>query len=201
VGDHLSLDDLVAGGGPRVEGRADLCMSEDIWIAAPADLLGAGTESVVVKSGRDFPVGKGKGLGCGKGIQSEAAQQGRVLLKGGLLVGGEGREEGEMAGDEHLRDTGGLGGEWDCVIRWEAKDGRKKAVSSFIRGSARMRRDLGMGEDTETSQADREGDDGSVGGKRAGRRAESEDSMLEKGVQLMPNLGLLRGSMIVIVSR
>jgi hypothetical protein len=109
-------------------------------------------------------------------------------LKGGLLVGGEGREEGEMAGDEHLRDTGGLGGEWDCVIRWEAKDGRKKAVSSFIRGSARMRRDLGMGEDTETSQADREGDDGSVLGKRAGRRAEGEDGALEKGVQLMPNL-------------
>jgi hypothetical protein len=51
-------------------------MSEDVWIAAPADILGAGTESVVVETGRDFPVGEGKGLGCGKGIQSEAAQQG-----------------------------------------------------------------------------------------------------------------------------
>jgi hypothetical protein len=109
-------------------------MSEDVWIAAPADILGAGTESVVVETGRDFPVGEGKGLGCGKGIQSEAAQQGWVLLKGGLLVGGEGREEREMAGDEQLRDTGGLGGERDRVIRGESKDGGKKAVSSFCWG-------------------------------------------------------------------
>jgi hypothetical protein len=51
-----------------------------------------------------------------------------------LLVGGEGREEREMAGDEQLRDTGGLGGERDRVIRGESKDGGKKAVSSFCWG-------------------------------------------------------------------
>jgi hypothetical protein len=68
VGDPLSLDNLMAGGGPRVEGGTDLRMFEDIWIAAPADILGAGTEGVVVESGRDFPVGEGKGLGYGKGI-------------------------------------------------------------------------------------------------------------------------------------
>jgi hypothetical protein len=61
-----------------------------------------------------------------------------------------------------------LGCKWDRVIRGETKDGRKEAVSSFIRGSVRVERDLGMGEDTETSQPDREGDDGRVGEKSRG---------------------------------
>jgi hypothetical protein len=67
-GEGKGVEVLVAGGGPGVDAGTDLRMSEDIWIAAPADILGAGTEGVVVESGRDFPVGEGKGLGYGKGI-------------------------------------------------------------------------------------------------------------------------------------
>jgi hypothetical protein len=84
-GDHLSLDDLMAGGGEGREEGAVLCMSKLIRVPTGTGIVRAGTERPLVEGRCDLPVGEVEGFGGGNGRERESAEKGRVLNKRLLL--------------------------------------------------------------------------------------------------------------------
>jgi hypothetical protein len=135
-GDHLSLDDLVAGGGEGREEGAVLCMAKLVRVPTGAGIVRAGTERPLVEGRCNVPVGEVEGFGRGNGRERESAEKGRVLNKRLLLEGGKGGEEGGVSSFEDLSASGALAGERDGLVdKKELKKGSKEAISRLDRTS------------------------------------------------------------------
>jgi hypothetical protein len=188
--DHRVLGLLVTLGGGGLEGRADLRVSKVVWLSALASVVAAGTECVVMEGSGDLSIGEVEGFGVRDRLKGKAAKDRGVLEHGLLVMGGEGSEKGGMACFEDLGASIALADEGGVfVVNGEAEKGSNEAVRGSCRSGSRFRSDLLEGEDAETSEAGRKGDDLRVGGERAEGRAKDEEGMLKMLVKVVPTAG------------
>jgi hypothetical protein len=101
-----------------------------------------------------------KDLVDGAGFEGEPAKNRGILKHRLLMMGREGGEKGGMACFEDLGASIALADEGGVfVVNGEAEKGSNEAVRGGCRSGSRFRSNLLEGEDAETSEAGREGDD------------------------------------------
>jgi hypothetical protein len=131
----------------------------------------------MVECSGDLLVGELEGLGGWDGFKGKPAKNRGILKHRLLVMGREGDEKGGMACFEDLGASIALADEGGFfVVNGEAEEGSNEAVRGGCRGRSRFRSNLLEGEDAETSEAGREGDDLKVGGRerREERRTRRE---------------------------
>jgi hypothetical protein len=134
-----------------------------------------------------------------EGIASRASRPRRETFSCiDLKVVGKGDKEGGVKILEDLRTSGALADEGSFFVGEREAEGRtEEAISRLDRCCSRMSSDFVEGEDAETTETGREGDDLRIGGEgaRGGARggAKDEKGVLKLLIHLLPAVGQVVG--------